>query len=595
MAQLHHVNQANWCPKKRQCKNSVKKKCSDVYFFIFCLSNRKNIVDTRNITRKIQGLEFFQAYGIVVFSILAVAIWGLISSVYFAKFQDPIWLRSLVCLFGVAVLFWGNRYKDYKRTPSLMIFFMALAMTFQSVYLAELNNWPVFYLIVTYIILTFTFMHITDRKIIYSWSGIFLGFSIYMSTFETSHLPNAYMLIISLTLIGISFISSIYREKIFLEYLDADEFSKKIFETMQEGLMIFDKQGRLGYFNSIAGTVLNFNQESFGKVTVQNILVPAYAENEITITNDMNPMLISQTQGLTFNQIEVKYSKSQNQNLWLIMNIVPLKEGDAQEETYSILVTFQDVTMLTENELIIKEQERMLSAKARFTALGEMASGIAHEINNPLAILMGRVSQIRRLIIGNSHEKQIQSLLDSIDQTIKRISRTISSMKTLSREGSGDPFEKTKLLPIIDDTMVLVKEKLERSGIIFSVEIDANIELECRPAQISQVLLNMLYNSKDAIENLPEKWIKISASDLGSSVALRVTDSGSGIPEDVRKKIMQPFFTTKEVGKGTGLGLSISTSIVRGHHGEISVDIQSKNTCFVMTLPKVQSASNKAA
>lgn len=564
------------------------------YYFLVGIAD-KRIVDNRNITRKIQGLEFTQAYGIVVFSVLAVAIWGLITSVYFAKFQDPIWLRSLVCLFGGAVLFWGNRYKDYKRTPSLMIFFMALAMTIQSVYLAELNNWPVFYLIVTYVILTFTFMHITDRKIIYSWSAIFLTFSVYMSTFETSRLPSAYMLIISLTLIGISFISSIYREKIFLEYLNADDFSKKIFETMQEGLMIFDKQGRLVYYNSIAGTVLNFNQESFGKVTVQNILVPAYAENEITITNDMNPMLISQTQGLTFNQIEVKYSKSQSQNLWLIMNIVPLKEGDMQEETYSILVTFQDVTMLTENEMIIKEQDRMLSAKARFTALGEMASGIAHEINNPLAILMGRVSQIRRLILNNTHEKQIRTLLDSIDETIKRISRTISSMKTLSREGSGDPFESTKLLPIIEDTMVLVKEKLERSGIVFSVEIDPNIELECRPSQISQVLLNMLYNSKDAIENLSEKWIKISALDLGSNVALRVTDSGSGIPEDVQKKIMQPFFTTKEVGKGTGLGLSISTSIIRGHHGEIVVDSQSKNTCFVMTLPKVQSDANKAA
>ncbi len=116
--------------------------------------------------------------------------------------------------------------------------------------------------------------------------------------------------------------------------------------------------------------------------------------------------------------VNLKYPKNDRSHnpeyIWLAMSIVPLLESSQTEGPCSILVTFQDVTSMKESELTIREQERMLSVKGRFTALGEMASGIAHEINNPLAILNGRVAQIRRIITNNVHEKQINTILQGV-------------------------------------------------------------------------------------------------------------------------------------------------------------------------------------
>jgi C4-dicarboxylate-specific signal transduction histidine kinase len=106
--------------------------------------------------------------------------------------------------------------------------------------------------------------------------------------------------------------------------------------------------------------------------------------------------------------------------------------------------------------------------------------------------------------------------------------------------------------------------------------------------QISQVLLNLISNACDAIAERDEKWIRIGAERKNGLVSIYVMDSGTGIPETVREKMFQPFFTTKEIGKGTGLGLSISTGILDAHNGSLSIDSTKPNTCFVVQLPESQ-------
>ena len=110
--------------------------------------------------------------------------------------------------------------------------------------------------------------------------------------------------------------------------------------------------------------------------------------------------------------------------------------------------------------------------------------------------------------------------------------------------------------------------------------------MNCRSTQIEQVLLNLLSNSYDAIVNTPGPWILIVVKSNGQTAEISVTDSGKGIAPEIVSKIMQPFYTTKEVGKGTGLGLSISLGIIKSHHGEFYYDQNSKNTRFVIQLPK---------
>jgi C4-dicarboxylate-specific signal transduction histidine kinase len=125
------------------------------------------------------------------------------------------------------------------------------------------------------------------------------------------------------------------------------------------------------------------------------------------------------------------------------------------------------------------------------------------------------------------------------------------------------------------------KIKLELSPI-------PEVLVDCRSAQIEQVILNLLNNSADALTTLTDKWIRVDCLNLGEFVQIVVTDSGRGIAPPVVQKMMQPFFTTKEVGKGTGLGLSISVGIMEDHHGRLQYDASSPHTRFVMELPVKQ-------
>lgn len=118
-------------------------------------------------------------------------------------------------------------------------------------------------------------------------------------------------------------------------------------------------------------------------------------------------------------------------------------------------------------------------------------------------------------------------------------------------------------------------------------EVPEGLLLKCRPVQISQVILNLLNNAYDAIQPLDERWIHIAAFKKDQYIELQITDSGLGIPRDVAEKIMQPFYSTKDVGKGTGLGLSISSGIVRDHGGELVLDVGAKNTRFIVRFPRI--------
>ena len=107
-----------------------------------------------------------------------------------------------------------------------------------------------------------------------------------------------------------------------------------------------------------------------------------------------------------------------------------------------------------------------------------------------------------------------------------------------------------------------------------------------RPTSLSQVVLNLMNNSYDAIEALPDRWIELSVTEFEEHYGIAITDCGQGIPPDVVKRLMEPFFTTKGIGKGTGLGLSLSKGIVEHHGGTLSYDAESPNTKFEIRLPK---------
>lgn len=250
---------------------------------------------------------------------------------------------------------------------------------------------------------------------------------------------------------------------------------------------------------------------------------------------------------------------------------------------------------LKESQETIIQQQQVLVASAKMSSLGEMAGGIAHEINTPLAIIGMRVEQLEECMMEDDVVKEdFLRGLNVIKVTTNRIAKIISGLKFFARDGKVMPTSFVPLVSIVEETLSFCRERFGNHGIQLEVEnkCDESLEIDCRSVEISQVVLNLLNNAYDAIESTKdEKWVRLSLSDLGKAIEIKVTDSGLGISKELQEKIMQPFFTTKDVGKGTGLGLSISRGIIQSHHGDFYLNMESKNTCFVIVLPKRQPAN----
>jgi signal transduction histidine kinase len=236
----------------------------------------------------------------------------------------------------------------------------------------------------------------------------------------------------------------------------------------------------------------------------------------------------------------------------------------------------------------IEEQQLHLAAATHFSAIGELSASVAHEINNPLAIIRGYAEQLEILIRRQTMESDLVSNISQrIKQTVDRITIITSSLRNLSREGSDDPFEEADIAKIIDDVLTISKEGLLHNGIALRVDMEPAVApCVCRQVQIAQVLLNLIHNAKDAVAELAEKWIHIKLEARGPVYDVAVIDSGLGINPQILPRIHQPFFTTKPPGKGTGLGLSISRKILTAHKGHLFVDTKAPHTTFIMRLPK---------
>jgi PAS domain S-box-containing protein len=271
---------------------------------------------------------------------------------------------------------------------------------------------------------------------------------------------------------------------------------------------------------------------------------------------------------------------------WL-QSIGSIREESDGTDTWQI-GTVIDVTKIREAELIIEAQRAKMTSASKMSALGEMAGGLAHEINNPVAIIHGNAALLRQLALSGEMDATLMAhTAEVIETTATRIAKITRSLRAFARDGDQDPFERVKLKAVVEETVEFCRERFLGHGINFIIEpIDPALELRCRPVQISQVLLNLLNNAHDAVEKGKASWIRVAVIGTYEQVELSVTDSGSGIAPDLRDKIFQPFFTTKEVGRGTGLGLSVAKGIVESHEGTLLVDTQSPNTRFVMKLPR---------
>lgn len=223
-------------------------------------------------------------------------------------------------------------------------------------------------------------------------------------------------------------------------------------------------------------------------------------------------------------------------------------------------------------------QERVKSMhNAKLASIGEMAAGVAHEINNPLAVIVGAAESLEFL---RNDEERFVSKVDVILRASVRIEKIVKGLKKYSRLSHKTEHKLESVLEIVNEALVIVQAKARQLETNIEVQIPEDLKILCDQIEIEQVFVNLINNGLDAVRSQPEKWIKIVGFRLNDGICLQVIDSGGGISSEVESKLFQPFFTTKGVGEGTGLGLSICQNILRDHNGTLALNRSFKNTCF---------------
>lgn len=381
------------------------------------------------------------------------------------------------------------------------------------------------------------------------------------------------------------------------------EFSKKGFEyeiqdkVIRSTYPIFDNgvyEGRL----FIASDFDMF--EIFGKRHALAFLVISIASFliGIALSSHLQRKITQQINLILKTMKKISGSKSYNLRIhqnpnWRNIDVTEFRQLADSFDDMIQQVESRDVFLHKQNrnlEKVVEEKVQEVLRTAELASLGEMAGGVAHEINNPLTIIKSSTRILQKLLLKDKFDQAtFKEFLDNIDVTVDRIAKIVAGLRNISRSSGGEEKTECCYTDIFNDVLDVAESKFKSRGIEmykkYSPE-EANARFMANRVQLSQVLVNLLNNSFDAIADTNDPWINLSVKIQNDSIQLIVTDSGAGIPLKVREKMFNPFFTTKEIGKGTGIGLAISKSMVEKMNGKFFYDEHCHNTSFVVQLPR---------
>jgi C4-dicarboxylate-specific signal transduction histidine kinase len=262
------------------------------------------------------------------------------------------------------------------------------------------------------------------------------------------------------------------------------------------------------------------------------------------------------------------------------------------ERSRKAMIHIMDDLRETTQEMELREQElrdkqEQLIQAGKLATLGELTTGVAHELNNPLnniGLFIGNA--VDQIELGQLDEERVLHDLGRAGEQVRKATEIISHLRTFGRAVAVS-FERVDLGEVLERSLSLMHEQLRLRQI--EVEVDlrpGEAVVSGNPIQLEQIFVNLFTNARDALDDAERKEIRVTKELRPDSVVLHVRDSGPGVPEELEQRIFDPFFTTKEVGKGTGLGLSITYGIVSDHGGSITFASRpGEGAVFAVELP----------
>ena len=346
-------------------------------------------------------------------------------------------------------------------------------------------------------------------------------------------------------------------------------------------------------FNNIPNPVFVLDEETLEVLDCNESVTAVYGYEKYEIMNKSFEMFFTDPEKDRLSQrlkasAVINQARQQNkEGKTLFVNIrVSPSEYPGQRV---LLVTTSDITKRLETE-------QQLIQASKMATLGEMATGVAHELNQPLSVIKTASSFFMKKIKKQEpiSEEILHTMAEEVDSHVDRASKIINHMREFGRKSDLD-LEYIQINQVIEKTFEIFSQQLKVRGIEVEWDLmESPPVIQADPDRLEQVFINLLINARDAIMDRletdggekSEKRIFLRSRTEGNSLIVEVCDTGIGIPDAILGRIFEPFFTTKEVGKGTGLGLSISYGIIKDFGGNIqAVKHQPHGTCFVLSFP----------
>ncbi len=308
---------------------------------------------------------------------------------------------------------------------------------------------------------------------------------------------------------------------------------------------------------------------------------------ESFFVDNHRPQVLSYLDSLNGNNLlslapvfETVFKDNQRQNIIVSMRALDLGE---HESGLSTVIALGDETRRIRLEKEQKVARRQLYRSARLASIGTLSSGVAHELNNPLAAILGFADALLHRLNsdGTVDKKELRQYLEIINSETLRCRDIVENLAKFSRE-SEPQVDDIKLKDCVHSALTLISSKAQKSGIRIDNRIDGGLEARADAQKITQVLINILSNCIDFCTKGSRVVIEEDKEQNDRFIRIRIKDSGPGISADVLPRVFDPFFTTKEVGKGTGLGLSICHKIMEECEGDI--DIFSEPGCGTLVM-----------
>jgi PAS domain S-box-containing protein len=385
-------------------------------------------------------------------------------------------------------------------------------------------------------------------------------------------------------------------------FLNSKEALFTLIDQLPLSLLLCRMNGQFVYANQHLADALGYNIDELQKLSYWELTPEKYRSKELF-------QLAQLKHTGRYGPYEKEYIDKYGKLIPVSLTGV-LIEMNGEEFIWSIITKISETLEITGNK---SKSETQAIHTEKMAALGQLVAGIAHEINNPVNFIYGNLVHVEQynqclakaleLYQTNcSISTELQDSLDEMEldfviedlpkvlQSIRlgseRIRRIVKSLRSFSRLDEAE-FKTVDIHEGLDDSLLILEYRIKKTGIAIIRNYGVIPSIECFPGELNQVFLNLLSNAIDALEEISNPCIQIQTERYGKHIAVRISDNGKGIPNEIQEQIFNPFFTTKAVGKGTGLGLAISHQIItEKHKGFLSFkSALGKGTDFLIQLP----------